>query len=83
LSQQQRGLERKLREEKRDLAVMKAQGASEAEIRAQKERVNRASAQIDDFCDEHDLPRRRNREYTPVNATWPDEGRGETRDDIT
>ena len=83
LSQQQRGLERKLREEKRDLAVMKAQGASEAEIRAQRERVNRASAQIEDFCDEHGLPRRRNREFTPVNATWPDEGRGETRDDIT
>jgi hypothetical protein len=73
LSQQQRGMERKLREEKRDLAVMKAQGASEDEIRAQKERVNRASANIDDFCDEHDLPRRRSREYTPVRATWPDE----------
>lgn len=83
LSQQQRGMERKLREEKRDLAVMKAQGASEDQIRAQRERVNRASAQIEDFCDEHELPRRRNREYTPVNATWPDEVRGETRDDIT
>ena len=83
LSQQQRGLERKLRQEKRDLAVMKAQGASAEEIRAQKERVNRASAQIEDFCDEHDLPRRRNREFTPVNATWPVEGRGETREDIT
>ena len=72
MSQQQRGLERKLREEKRDFAVMKAQGASAEEIRAQRERVNRASADIDEFCDEHDLPRRRNREYTPVNATWPD-----------
>ena len=83
LSQQQRKLERKLREEKRDLAVMKAQGADEAAIRAQRERVNRASAQIDDFCDENGLPRRRNREFTPVNATWPVEGRGETREDIT
>lgn len=76
LSQQQRGLERKLREEKRDLAVMKAQGADEAAIRAQRERVNRASADIDDFCDEHDLPRRRNRESAPVRATWPDENGG-------
>jgi hypothetical protein len=71
LSQQQRGLERRLRYEKRDLAVMNAQGASEDEIRAQRERVNRASANIDDFCDEHDLPRRRSREYTPVNAKFP------------
>lgn len=82
LSQQQRGLERKLRQEKRDLAVMKAQGANEDAIRAQRERVSRASANIDDFCDEHSLPRRRNREFTPVNATWPVEGRGETREDI-
>ena len=44
LSQEQRGLECKLREEKRDLAVMKAHGADEAAIRAQRERVNRASA---------------------------------------
>ena len=73
LSQQQRGMERKLREEKRDLAVMKAQGASEDQIRAQRERVSRASSAIDDFCDEHDLPRRRNRESAPVRATWPDE----------
>ena len=83
LSQQQRGMERKLREEKRDLAVMKAQGASEDEIRAQRARVSQASSRIDEFCDEHDMPRRRNREFTPVNATWPVEGRGETRDDIT
>ena len=74
LSQEQRGLERKLREEKRDLAVMKAQGAGEDEIRAQRERVNRASAQIEDFCDEHDLPRRRNRESAPVKATFPQDG---------
>ena len=71
LSQQQRAMERKLREEKRDLAVMKAQGADEAAIRAQRERVNRASAGIDEFCNEHDLPRRRNRESAPVRATWP------------
>ena len=70
-SQEQRALERKLREEKRDLEVMKAQGASEEEIKAQRQRVRQASADIDDFCDETGRARRRNREYTPVNATWP------------
>ena len=74
LSQQQRGLERKLREEKRELAVMKAQGASPDQIAAQKRRVSMASADIDDFCDANGLPRRRNREYTPVDAKWPDTG---------
>jgi hypothetical protein len=82
LSQQQRGLERKLRQEKRDLAVMKAQGASEDAILAQRERVNSASNALQDFCDENGLSRRRSREFTPVNATWPVEGRGETREDI-
>lgn len=71
LSQQQRGMERKLREEKRDLAVMKAQGASPEEIKAAHDAVRKQSAAIDDFCEENGLPRRRAREYTPVNATWP------------
>lgn len=72
-SQQQRALERRLREEKRDLEVMKAQGAPEAEIKAQQQRVRSASAAIDDFCDETGRTRRRNRETAPVNATWPDQ----------
>lgn len=70
-SQQQRALERKLREEKRDLEVLKAQGAGEDEIKAQKARVNRASHDIETFCDETGRTRRRNREYTPVNAKFP------------
>lgn len=73
-SQQQRALERKLREEKRDLEVMKAQGAPDAEIKAQRERVKKASADIDEFCDETGRARRRNREYAPINATFPDDG---------
>ena len=72
-SQQQRALERKLREEKRDLEVMKAQGASEEEIKAQKERVRQASSDIQTFCDDTGRTRRRNRESTPVRATWPKE----------
>ena len=71
-SQQQRALERKLREEKRDLEVMKAQGASPEEIKAQQQRVRQASADIDDFCDETGRTRRRNRETAPVRAEWPD-----------
>jgi hypothetical protein len=69
-SQQQRALERKLREEKRDLEVMKAQGAPEEQIKAQRQRVRSASADIDDFCDETGRTRRRNREAAPTRATW-------------
>ncbi|MBO5970474.1 MAG: hypothetical protein J6S14_18485 [Clostridia bacterium] len=72
-SQEQRRLERKLRAEKRDLAVLKAQGATDEEIKAQAERVRAASADIDDFCDATGRARRRNREYTPVNASFPEE----------
>lgn len=71
-SQQQRALERKLREEKRDLEVLKAQGASEEELKAQRARVRKASADIDAFCDETGRTRKRQRETAPVNATWPD-----------
>lgn len=72
-SQQQRALERRLREERRDLAVLKAQGAPEDEIRAQRAKVSKASSDIDAFCDETGRARRRSREYTPVNATWPND----------
>ena len=72
-SQRQRALERKLRDERRDLEVMRAQGADVAAIKAQKAKVKQASADIDTFCDETGRTRRKDREYTPVNATWPDE----------
>ena len=78
-SQQQRALERKLREEKRDLEVMKAQGASEEEIKAQKERVRKASSDIQTFCDDTGRTRRRDREATPTRATWPKELKEVTR----
>ena len=81
-TQRQRQLERKLREEKRDLAVMKAQGADPEAIAQQKERVERARGALADYCDETGLPRRRSREYTPVNATWPVEDDRTVRDDI-
>lgn len=71
-SQQQRALERKLREEKRDLEVMKAQGMGEEAIKAQQERVRRASGDLDTFCEETGRHRDRAREYTPIDAKWPD-----------
>ena len=61
-------------EERRDLAVMKAQGAPEAEIKAQRERVKQASQDIDDFCDQTGRARKKNREGTPINAKFPPEG---------
>lgn len=69
-SQQQRALERRLREEKRDLEVLKAQGADEAAIKAKNAKVKQASADIDQFCEDTGRARRRNREYTPVNASF-------------
>jgi len=70
-SQQQRALERKLRYEKRDLEVLKAQGASEDLLQAQQAKVKKASHDIDDFCEETGRTRRRDREGTPINAKFP------------
>lgn len=71
-SQEQRRLERNLREEKRDLEMLKAQGADEDQIRAQRERVRAASDKIDDFCDETGRVRRRNRESVYTKRDFPD-----------
>ena len=71
-SQEQRALERQYRYEKRDLAVMKAQGVSEEQILAQKSRVAKARDELDAFCEETGRARRSGRERTPIKATWPD-----------
>lgn len=78
-SQKQRQLERKLRKEKLDLNILKAQGADEDLIRQQREKVRAASADIDDFCEATNRTRRRSREYTPVLATYGPEVREESR----
>lgn len=78
-SQQQRYLERRLREEKRDLEVMKAQGASEEELKWQRQRIREASGNIDEFCAKTGRTRRRDRETAPVRATWPTEAGQVTR----
>ena len=71
-SQQQRALERKLRYEKRDLEVLKAQGASEDEIKAQRAKVKNARNELDDFCSETGRSRRTSRESAPIKAEFPD-----------
>ena len=71
-SQKQRALERKLRYEKRDLNVLKAQGATEDEIKAQRLRVRNARTELNDFCEETGRARRPSREQTPIQATWPE-----------
>ena len=70
-SQEQRRLERELRREKRDLAVLKAQGADEEALRRQRDRVSAANGKLNEYCDETGRARRKNREYTPVNAKFP------------
>ena len=77
-SQKQRALERKYREEKRDLAVLKAQGAPEEELKAQRERVRAARDDLNSFCDETGRSRRSGRERTPSDAKWPTDN-GEVR----
>lgn len=69
-SQQQRALERALREQKRDLEIMRAQGADESVIREQKAKVQRARDDIESFCEDTGRTRDRAREYTPVNASF-------------
>ena len=70
-SQKQRALERNLREQKRDLEMMKAQNAPEDIIRAQREKVRAASKEIDTFCDETGRVRRRNREAVYTKRDFP------------
>lgn len=71
-SQQQRALERKVREEKRELEVMKAQGATKEEIDAQRIRVKNANTELNDFCKQTGRARQPGRTSTPINATFPD-----------
>ena len=74
-SQEQRRLERKLREEKRDLQMMKAQGAPEDQIAKQREKVRQSSTDIDDFCKETGRARHRDREAVYTKREFPDADR--------
>ena len=70
-SQQQRKLERKLREEKRDLEMMKARGVPEEQLKAQRAKVKQSSADIDAFCKETGRARHRDREAVYTQREFP------------
>jgi hypothetical protein len=71
-SQEQRRLERKLREEKRDLAMAKAQGASDEEIKRLRDKCRNTSSDIDDFCDKTGRARHRDRETVYTQREFPE-----------
>ena len=71
-SQQQRALERKIREEKRDLAMLKAQGASPEQIKAQRAKIRQTDDDIDAFCEKTGRARRQNREGVYTQREFPD-----------
>ena len=71
-TQQQRALERKLREEKRDLLMAKEMGADADEIKALRAKCRETSDDIDKFCEETGLPRRQNREGVFTQRSFPD-----------
>lgn len=71
-TQEQRKMERKLREEKRDLMMAKAMGADDEEIKALRARCRQTSDDIDAFCQDTGLPRRQNREGVYTERKFPD-----------
>jgi hypothetical protein len=70
-SQKQRALERKIREEKRDLLMMKAQGAPDEVIKAQRAKIRQTDDDIDNFCAETGRARRQNREGVYTERKFP------------
>lgn len=73
-SQGQRGLERKIREQKRDLLMMKAQGADPSEIKAQRAKIRETDDEIDKFCADTGRARRQNREGVWTKREFPEQG---------
>ena len=71
-SQEQRRLERKLREEKRDLLSAKAQGAPQEEIDKLQAKCRQSSQDIDDFCQSTGRARHRDREAVYTKREFPD-----------
>ena len=74
-SQHQRALERKIREQKRDLDMMKAQGASPEAIKAQRAKIRETDDEIDAFCEQTGRTRRQNREAVYTKREFPDKER--------
>lgn len=74
-SQEQRRLERKLREEKRDLMIAKAQGADDEEISRLRAKCRQSSEDIDEFCTRTGRARHRDREAVYTKREFPDKNR--------
>ena len=74
-SQKQRALERKLREEKRDLQMLKEQGASDEDIAKQRAKCRQTSEEIDEFCKSTGRARHRDREAVYTKREFPDADR--------
>ena len=72
-TQQQRALERQIREQKRDLLMAKAQGADKEELRALRDKIRETDDEIDAFCNETGLPRRQSRESAFTQRSFPPE----------
>lgn len=70
-SQQQRALERKIREEKRDLLMEKARGADKETLDALRAKVRQTDDELDAFCEETGRARRQNREGVYTQREFP------------
>ena len=71
-SQEQRRLERKIREQKRDVLIAKAQGADDEEINRLREKARNTSNDIDEFCKKTGRARHRDREGVYTKREFPD-----------
>lgn len=75
LSQYQRQLERTLREARREVAILEAQGADDYEdaMITARRREQDANDALNSFCEQTGRKRKKSREYTPTNASFPPE----------
>ena len=71
-SQRQRALERELRQARLDLDIAKARNEEKGYIKEKRDAVRAANERLDNFYEETGRKRRREREYKPVRADWPD-----------
>lgn len=70
ISQQHRKLERDFRDARLRIDVARVRG-DETALETAQNKLARADERLDSFCEAHGRKRRREREYGPVNATWP------------
>ena len=70
-SQKQRALERKMREENRDLKMLRARNAPEDQIAEQVAKCRKTSSEIEAFCDETGRARHRDREIAYTHRSFP------------